>query len=532
MFSQIKRKIGFSFLCSILLSLLFYFRVESHGPIVNPAVYPFNNDDSFKFSSSINEHTKKINFLLDVKTTAWAGIGFVKNGDIYNSELILCYFDQNSMVYCFERDLAGKNNMIPSEGDKDFYNLEDVSGYISGGRTYFNFTRPLNYGNFNIEQGERQQVLFIYGLQQVPNDKAEFFKNSRHVLVNMFIYQKPKEEVTDNVALGDLNIFKLELKINNYKVPQETTTYACRNFDIAQMLQQKTGNPIGTPYHAISFQPQLDQKEHIHHLVILSCPRDIPISDATYLCPTHTLTCFTVHFAWGLGSGTYNLPKDVGILYGVEENRKIILQMHYNNPLLLDNIYDSSFINVFIIPQLRKYDSASMILGVPVTKIAIPPGIKNYEVSNVCGEECYSKMKGPIYIFAAFLHGHTHLRRIRTQIDFLDGTRDDQTIRDDNFVFNHQSYLYLDKPLKIEKGDILTTYCDYDTSNAIKTVIGGDATENEMCYIFVNFFPRENGLSSCMSDNIPGFQCDAFPKYIRKTLRKVRVRRNMPHNEH
>ena len=96
-------------------------------------------------------------------------------------------------------------------------------------------------------------------------------------------------------------------------------------------------------------------------------------------------------------------------------------------------------------------------------------------------------MGDSIYLFTVFLHGHTFLRKIRTEIYFADGTVDNTTLREDNFVFNDQKNVYLDKPIKISPGDQMKIVFECDMNKTNEIIKGGESTSNEMFYSFLSF---------------------------------------------
>ena len=120
-----------------------------------------------------------------------------------------------------------------------------------------------------------------------------------------------------------------------------------------------------------------------------------------------------------------------------------------------------------------------------------------------------------------FLHGHLSLRKIRTDITYSNGTIDSTTLREDNFKFDNQKYVYLNNPIKISPGDSLKTYCEYDTSNLDNPVKGGEASTEEMCYAFINFYPRERGPSICIGKLPPVNGCAFYNPYNRTDNRAL-----------
>ena len=55
-------------------------------------------------------------------------------------------------------------------------------------------------------------------------------------------------------------------------------------------------------------------------------------------------------------------------------------------------------------------------------------------------------------------------------------------------------------------GDRLNVFCRYDMSRSDSTITGGDATDDEMCIVFLAFYPKPRDLhkdpriTRCFSD--------------------------------
>jgi len=334
--------------------------------------------------------------------------------------------------------------------------------------------------------------------------------------MKLILYPNKNQSTENKSFLTDKSVKKLKLGFDMWPVSSNQTSYVCQNFDVEKSVNVITGNVKGTTYHAIAFEPIIDKAEYVHHIVIFGCDKDVAITNTPYDCPAFSNECQKILFEWAPGSGIYSLPKDVGLLWGVAENRIIIVQIHYNNSeRKITNALDSSYINVYFTSKLRTYDAGSSINGVPHQLINIPAKTAGYQISDQCGNSCLSKIKDSIYIFSVFLHGHMSLKKIRTDIIYANGTIDNTTFREDNFIFNNQKSIYLNNPIKISSGDSLKTYCEYDTINSDKPVKGGEASTDEMCFAFLNFYPRENGPFKCIGMIPPYYGCLFFNPYNR-----------------
>jgi hypothetical protein len=60
-------------------------------------------------------------------------------------------------------------------------------------------------------------------------------------------------------------------------------------------------------------------------------------------------------------------------------------------------------------------------------------------------------------------------------------------------------YRYSD-PLVLHPGDVIRTNCHFASRNKLTTTFFGEATQDEMCFGFLDFYPKENiqSLARCV----------------------------------
>ena len=58
------------------------------------------------------------------------------------------------------------------------------------------------------------------------------------------------------------------------------------------------------------------------------------------------------------------------------------------------------------------------------------------------------------------------------------------------YEFDNQQTYTVDPPVKILPGDALLTTCEYDTTQVDFDVLGGEATDDEMCFNFISLYPK------------------------------------------
>ncbi|KAK3104690.1 hypothetical protein FSP39_007891 [Pinctada imbricata] len=112
-----------------------------------------------------------------------------------------------------------------------------------------------------------------------------------------------------------------EVRMENLKVPNISTYYACQQFEI----------PHDEEYHATVFEPLVESKKLIHHMLLFGCEQNQPSLDA-HQCGDVDGACtsWLAQYTIGLDGKicTYN---NTGIRFGRNSFRYFLLQVHYNN---------------------------------------------------------------------------------------------------------------------------------------------------------------------------------------------------------
>ena len=120
--------------------------------------------------------------------------------------------------------------------------------------------------------------------------------------------------------------------------------------------------------------------------------------------------CTAMLYVWAVGGSNFYLPESAGFPMGPSGTKYVILQVHYDNPDNLDDLFDSSGFRVYYTPNLREFDAGILQLG--TTDIQIPPGESAFEVGEIeygCPAECTTAnipIDTEITVFASMLHAH------------------------------------------------------------------------------------------------------------------------------
>lgn len=477
-------------------------------------------DGSYNLSWAEDSLANTMTFSIDAATTGWVGIGLSSNGQMDGADLVLCYIDKNSKAICSDRKGVGYTAKKDTElgGTED---LTNISGQIKNGRTNISFTRKMSTGDKNdyeIKKGDSIAMIFSYRTNGNPDTEGDFLQHTVRAGQKVTLYPDSTQTSSTADSYKTLpNTYNHSIKFTNFTIPAERNWYACKKFNVQQLVADVTKKSINTTYHAIAIEPIVDNAERLHHMVLYGCDpsRMDSIPDDYFACSTNMPpACSQVNFAWAPGIGNFILPEEAGMVWGTYDTQFLVLQIHYDNPPM-KQATDSSGVNVYFTTNLRTYDSGVMIVGIPTFNINIPAGMPSFQSKFTCPPSCTAGDLGDIKAISFFPHGHKFLRKLNTAIIYPNGTIDNTTFNINNYSFDNQKIYTLDKYLTLPPGFRADTTCTYDTSDSKIAITGGENTSDEMCYNFITYYPRENGKSTCFNGD--GLGCMSQVKIIRNT---------------
>ena len=300
--------------------------------------------------------------------------------------------------------------------------------------------------------------------------------------------------------------------MDNYVIPEKSTTYACKYVKVDELIQSQSLDS-NKKYHAIKFSPQITN-EMVHHMIIYSCipgTRYTPgVTDCTKM---NNFYCAEPIALSGLSTESVTLPQEAGYIWGSIKTKLVWLEIHYSNPSNTVGQTDSSGFKIDFTSNLRAYNMGTLTLGTPEDEIAIPANAPSTVFSNTCSSRCVNKLPADgINIVYTLLHGHMLMNKIRMEIKFSNGTVDNTTFRSDKYIFHNQYIKIVDPPIKVLPGSTITTVCDYDSMGVNEITKGGKASSDEMCYAFVAYYPGEIGFEMCFDD---------FCKYVPESMLNI-----------
>ncbi|CAF0926306.1 unnamed protein product [Rotaria sp. Silwood1] len=314
-------------------------------------------------------------------------------------------------------------------------------------------------------------LIYVYGLVDPDISEISYHESRRGTRMIPFrsYGQPPPDE-----KFIELDYF--ELRVNNYIVPSNDTTYHCKIYKYKILIDD-------------------ENSDLVHHLLLHGCnssfifnDNNLPdevcddIVDQSELCATNIATGCAIG-----GDHILEFPEKAGYPVGVSSpNRYFMIQTHYDNSKQTSNRRDNSEIRFYLGNKLRQHDLGYLTLGTVSTLfgLIIPPKVENFIVDSYCPSIATEIIpKSGITLLFAFLHTHLHgvslwakLIRNKTVVEYL--------FNAESYNFNYQFENRLTKRIQLYPVDEFATRCVYNTMNKNEITLGGQGTRDEMCLHF------------------------------------------------
>ena len=486
-------------------------------------------------------NNERIKITLDVEASGWVGFGVSKNGFMRNSDVVIGYLDANKNPVVedrFSNSYLQPQTDVSNSGNND---ISDVSGSYTNNRLRITFSKPLtartkedNGNDYSIIKGYLTPVIFAY--KDGESVLSHHTDMSSHRLILWPENDNQEVNLIDYSYRTDETVLAMRVRMDKFKVPTEQkTNYYCKMFNLNEEINKATNLDKETTYHLIAYEPYLQQQEkNVHHMIIYSCdPKTVKYNSEIFECTKMPDSCGSLVTIQGLGTGSVIYPKEAGQILGTGLTKIVTLQMHYEHmqmPAKNEVIYDSSGFDLYFTTKLRKYDIGISTFGPILDYLKIPPKTEKFMIEDYCSSKCTtSSIDGDgIKVVAFVLHGHQLLKDIRHHVYDSKGNLKQSFLYDD-YDFNKQQIVVLQNPLDVVKGDSFKLQCTYNTKNVESVTIGGEASNQEMCYSFVFYYPKENGLNYCTnffgSESSPEFEICQGDDTSNKTLSNVTLDR-------
>jgi Copper type II ascorbate-dependent monooxygenase, C-terminal domain len=197
-----------------------------------------------------------------------------------------------------------------------------------------------------------------------------------------------------------------------------------------------------------------------------------------------------VLFLLGTGEGTTALPENIGIsMFDPNGNfRSIAIEIHYNNPEMLEGLVDSSGFRIYYSTQPREIEAAWLVVGDPATLMdgqPIEDGLTNYTFS--CASDCTENILGSDSVTVMVESLHMHKTGIRMTNELIRNGEVVNSAAVDVFEFRQQgSFKVQQEQYKILPGDSFRTTCYYRDGTKF-----GYSSQEEMCVSFLLYYPAK-----------------------------------------
>ncbi|XP_017062155.1 MOXD1 homolog 1 [Drosophila ficusphila] len=454
----------------------------------------------------VNEST--VYFEVTVNTRGFAGLGFSKDGSMDAADIVLLWVDDNTgqanALDCHGTQYS-RSGLLVKDDTQNYYVID---GSQNTTHTNLKFKRKINTCDpFDIIfTSETLKVLWSIGKSDPIHGNLQWhgLKTSVKAL-NLFFPTFTKKNV-------DLQTW--DVTVSNVTITESMDTlYWCKIVRPPKLINKQ--HIVG--YEALFSGLSKFNTNYIHHMTLFECQSklylgsnpsswDVWVKSSGTVCNNNLLTprdwesCSTPVAVWSKGSKGQFLPPHVGIpIGGASGARYYMLEIHYDNPNG-ERFVDHSGFRIQYSKSLRAFDAGVLISGVSISEtLFIPPGQSVYRSVGICGPSCSSRMfpKDGIKIISGTFHSHQAgrkmiLRHVRS------GKELKRIIVDENYDSRHQQVHQLAHETVVLPGDYLITDCSYETQHRKQPTFGGYSTKEEMCLIFITYYPKID-LSGCYS---------------------------------
>ncbi|KAM9324561.1 putative DBH-like monooxygenase protein 2 [Gastrophryne carolinensis] len=281
-----------------------------------------------------------------------------------------------------------------------------------------------------------------------------------------------------------------DFKITDFLIPDHDTTYACTFIPMPN---------VTTKHHIIKYTTIVDPDSIgiVHHILIYGCGNDIDFSSDIGDCygndPRYA-RCMNSLFGWAVGGEDVDMPQNMGVPIGTDEDPKYIrLEIHYSNFDLKKGILDSSGIRIYYTPQLREHDAGILMTGIFTFPAQfIPPGSQMFRNYGLCNTHMFPAAVGhpveDLTVETFLLHGHLTVHGMRV-MHYRNGTLIGSLGEDKRYDFSFQQVRHLPKPVTVKVGDQIVLECAHKSLDREIVTFGGPSTINEMCVVFLFYYP-------------------------------------------
>jgi len=403
-----------------------------------------------------------------VADSSFVGLG-VTEGGMYGADIV---------TYSMELGLQDRHAtgfVTPRIDAEQNGNL--ICGGAENGRMYFRFRRSLVPCDREEDHPIPRHGMtnFIWASGYVLNGDVTYHGSSRGT---MFV------NVLDDDVLPATNTSLVNLPVLAHDGSQSVDLAAL--FATRKDVHHRscTNLPSHGHKHAWEFSIRNDNPDYVHHMVIYLCASAGCGGGCGGSAGGHGSNMF---FSWNKG-GQDRIVFPEGVAFSFADYKSVKLEVHYNSrgnkPAAA---LDQSGYNLKLGPA-RDYEAELAWFG-RISTFSLPPGkpsgSSETTIDCFAPSQCFSHGETKHFLFGS-IHAHTRARSA-TLRHFRNHVELEPVIRK-YYDYNYQPFVPIE--MEIRPGDSLQLTCQFDTTGETSTVHGGQATDNEMCMLFIMSYPK------------------------------------------
>ena len=397
-----------------------------------------------------------------VRATGWVGFGLSENGGMQGADVIL--FKANTPDELVDAYILDER--LPIADDCQSWNF--TSSQTDDGFLIFEAVRLLDTGDpqDRVILDDASRMIASTRIIAAWGDAPEVGyhgTNRARAAVRWFDNLDEQEIFTRTMEQNAAGSFKIGA--SDHPINAVDTAYVKFCASHQDILAQ--GVPTIDKMSIIGFEPIVSASSapFVHHFTVRASQGENNGYSAT--CGGTFPTTIELAYAWAPGEGPFALPSNIGAPYGgLDGFKSFVLEIHYNNPDMVQGLIDSSGVRFYYTTEPREIEIGILTLGDPLMGLrgqALGNGLSSHSFR--CPGSCSSTaLQQPVTVLREYLHMHqTGKSMVNEQI------RDGEIIRTsaiDFFNFDQQGNQAVQQdPFEVLPGDSFNTVCYYQSQD-------------------------------------------------------------------
>jgi hypothetical protein len=426
------------------------------------------------------------------RSEGYLALGFSETGAMTGADMAVGFKDEDGKFKLENRHAKGF--VYPDLSKDQQNNIRLREGHQEGGVTAFVFEKKNKADCLESQTDVHTDAWqwFIYAFSDE----------------NTFAQHKPGNNGKTYVKLGTGKTISLndDRALDNTKtftitqpeveIPTDETTYCYTMYKM----------PKGKKNFLLGERPK-KTSDLLHHLVVYSCyglkeeDKEMVGKEPNCNWKNFENPCNGFVTEWAPGMSGRTFEPGYGKPFGEEYYEYVMFETHYNNPEGIEGEKDEATISFLWTEEPVEVEIGTLTLGdLQVYGWSLEPGKDLVKHSTVCTPECTSRWPSEgVTAFSVFHHMHFRGRNARVQI-IRDGKEIAPLSVIRGFDYGYQFSKSLNQT-QLLPGDKLITTCEFDTSKDTKAVQGGQSSQDEMCFAWVDYYPA-NSVMTCTQINV------------------------------